>query len=292
VFCFDHVRLALPLLPLMRGGLIKTVIFAHGSESWKRLRAGNRAAFRSASLCITNSHFTLKKMREKISKFQGVACPLGLSPEFPLNIEIPQKHFSHMELTAADGRTRTLSNRIILLVARMDQKEGQKGHRALINIMPKLLEEFPEAQLVFPGPGDDTRNLQKLAESIGIAPSVFLPGFVSAEVLGCLYRRCYMFAMPSKQEGFGLAYLEAMNYAKPCIGCFNQGAEDVIIDGETGFLIHDPNDPAELLRVIRTLLQEPERARTFGIAGFNRLHEHFTSSQYQNRVKEQIAKFL
>ena len=124
----------------------------------------------------------------------------------------------------------------------MDQREGKKGHRDLINVLPALLGEFPEVQVVLPGPGDDRNNLQALAQRKGVAPSVFLPGFVSTETLRSLYRDCYAFVLPSQQEGFGLAYLEAMNYAKPCVGCYDQGAEDVIVHGESGFLVHDPHN--------------------------------------------------
>ena len=61
------------------------------------------------------------------------------------------------------------------------------------------------------------------------------------------------------QGGFGLVYLEAMNYAKPCVGCFGDGGEDVIVDGETGLLVHDPNDAQELQQVLIELLEDPAR---------------------------------
>lgn len=292
VFCFDHVRLFLPLLPLAAAGLVKTIIFAHGSEAWKRMRRTSRWSFQCASLCLTNSYFTLKKMREQISKFNGEACPLGLSPEFPLHKEVLEAPEGNVKLKAGDGETRTLKNRVLLLVARMDRNEKEKGHRELINVMPELLKEYPDVQLVFPGPGDDRENLQELTQRKGVAPLVFLPGFVSLETLQCLYRHCYAFVMPSKQEGFGLAYLEAMNYAKPCVGCFDQGAEDVIVHSETGFLVRDPSDSQELLEVLCALLRDPERARTLGRRGFERLHERFTSRHVQARLKEQISRVL
>ncbi len=47
-----------------------------------------------------------------------------------------------------------------------------------------------------------------------------------------LYSQCYAFVVPSKQEGFGLVHLEAMNFGKPCVGCFDDGAADVNVDGE------------------------------------------------------------
>ncbi|MEE8303980.1 MAG: glycosyltransferase family 4 protein [Candidatus Tectomicrobia bacterium] len=290
--CFDHVTLALPVLPLAAAGVVKTIILAHGSEAWKRLRQTSRWSLQYASLCLTNSQFTLGKMRQHIANFNGEACPLGLSPAFALNREMPGASEAHAAFEAADGRTRTLGKRYLLLVARMDQREGKKGHRDLINVLPALLGEFPEVQVVLPGPGDDRNNLQALAQRKGVAPSVFLPGFVSTETLRSLYRDCYAFVLPSQQEGFGLAYLEAMNYAKPCVGCYDQGAEDVIVHGESGFLVHDPHNAQELLGILQALLRHPELTQQLGRNGFARLHNGFTSRHYQDRLKKNLARVL
>jgi phosphatidylinositol alpha-1,6-mannosyltransferase len=292
VYCFDHVTLALPVLPLAAGCIVKTIIFAHGSESWKRIRHTSCWSIQCASLCLANSHFTLRKMRERIPKFNGVACPLGLSPAFFLNGEFLTNLVEPITLRAADGETRPLSNQVLLLVARMDSRERQKGHGQLISLLPTLLQAFPDVQLVFPGPGDDRQNWQGLAQRLGVAYAVFLPGFVPIETLKQLYQQCYALVMPSKQEGFGLVYLEAMNYAKPCVGCFDDGAEDVIVHGKTGYLVRDPNDARELCGVLGRLLRDPEHAQQLGKRGFERLHKHFTAEHVQARLREQIGKVL
>jgi glycosyltransferase involved in cell wall biosynthesis len=98
--------------------------------------------------------------------------------------------------------------------------------------------------------------------------------------------------MPSTQEGFGLVYLEAMNYAKPCVGCRAAGAADVIVDGETGFLVEGPIDRREMLTVLRRLLADPVRAQAMGRRGLERLHRSFTAHHYQQRVKAAIAGVL
>jgi hypothetical protein len=90
--------------------------------------------------------------------------------------------------------------------------------------------------------------------------------------------------MPSRQEGFGLVYLEAMNYGKPCVGCYDDGAEEVIVPGETGWLVRDPANQAELQDVLRSLLTDPAEAKARGTNGFHRLHERFTSQHHQERI--------
>ncbi|MCH7562947.1 MAG: glycosyltransferase family 4 protein, partial [Gemmatimonadetes bacterium] len=162
----------------------------------------------------------------------------------------------------------------------------------LIGVLPALLSTWPDVQLVFPGPGEDRNNLRALAARKGVAASVFLPGLVSNETLMRLYRRCYAFVMPSRQEGFGLVYLEAMNFGKPCVGCFDQGAAEVIVHGETGLLVEDPGDADELLGALHAILRQPEYAKELGRRGFQRLLEHFTATHVQACLKEKLAAIL
>ena len=252
-------------------------------------------SFKNASLCLTNSNFTLNKMDERIPEFNGKACPLGLSSLFPLNKMIPKSdHHSGeaIQLTAVDEQQHKLGDRVLLLVGRMDPAERKKGHYPLLTILPDLHQIYPDIQLVFPGPGEDNPNLEKLTVNLGVSSSVFFPGLVSVEMLARLYECCYAYVMPSKQEGFGLTYLEAMNYGKPCIGCFDDGAEDVIVHGETGFLVQNPDDGNELMRTLRMLLDDPAKATKMGEKGFERLHQHFTAQHVQDRIKRHIAGVL
>ncbi len=289
---FDHVRLAWPILPLAACGAVRTVIFAHGWEAWKQVRRTSRWSFQAASLCLANSGFTLRKMRHTLTRFKGRTCLLGLSPLFALNVAIPEPSAATIRLEAADGVSRPLGERVLLLVARLDPRERLKGHRELIRVLPALRSHDPDVQLVFPGPGADRKNLIALARGLGVASSVFLPGWLPVVELRRLYESCYAFVMPSRQEGFGLVYLEAMNAGKPCVGCWDDGAEDVIVPGETGLLVRHPSEPAQLISALRTLLDDPYAARTMGAKGFKRLHALFTSEHVQSRIKSHLAEMF
>jgi phosphatidyl-myo-inositol dimannoside synthase len=291
-FIFDHVTLAKPLLPLIVTRSVRSVIFAHGSESWKRIRSTSRWLFSSATLVLTNSHFTLKKMRTRIACFNGVACPLGLAPDVPLNATPPTPAREPLLLKDAGGQMCALGRRVCLLVGRMHPQEREKGHYELLKVWPQILSEFTDAQLVFAGPGEDRENIARLARDRGVGNSVFLPGMVARELLLQLYELCYAFTMPSRQEGFGLVYLEAMNAAKPCLGCRDGGAEDVIVNGETGLLIRNPIENDELQSALRRLLRDPDAAREMGQRGFERLHANFTAQHVQQRIHDQLATVI
>jgi len=288
---FDHVTLALPLLPFIRIAWTRSIIFAHGSESWRRVRRTSRWLFSSATLVLTNSHFTLRKMGQRGVRGNVVPCPLGLAPEFELNAA-PEPPGPLPSLVNASGSTRQLGSRVCLLVGRMHPQEREKGHYELLQVWPEIIREFPAAQLVFAGPGDDRENIAQLARERGVGDSVFVPGTVSPETLRQLYAGCYAFTMPSKQEGFGLVYLEAMNAAKPCLGCWDDGAEDVIVHEETGLLVRDPRDASELGAALGRLLSDPGEAREMGKRGFDRLHAHFTAAHVQQRLHEQLTKVI
>lgn len=292
LYIFDHVRLALPLSPFMALGFRNCVIMAHGSESWRRIRPSSRWLFRRARLCLTNSRFTLKKMRETFAGFNGVDCRLGLSPEYKLSEKLPEPTGEPLMLRSVDGVERKIGDRMFLLVGRMDSAEREKGHTQLLDIWYKVMTKYSTAQLVFAGPGNDRDQLCFQARRIGIADSVFIPGERPTDAMQKLYRKCYAFVMPSKQEGFGLVYLEAMNYAKPCIGCFDNGSEDVILDGKTGFLIHNPDDREELEGAIERLLESESESYILGVQGWKRLHEHFTARHAQQRMVERLTPLL
>ncbi len=292
LFLFDYLRLARPLLPLLLAGQAQVVVFAHGWDYWKRLRRLDAQILKHATLCLTNSFFTLRKMQERLPGFRGAACPLGLSPRVRLNPALPLGPAPAFSLTSADGQIRSVGERMLLLTGRMEPGERHKGHYPLLEVWPALLRRHPDVQLVLAGPGSDREALRKLSLEKGIGSSVFLPGHVSDELLAQLYLRSYAFVMPSLQEGFGLVYLEAMNYGKPCVGCWDQGAEDVIVHGETGLLLHDPWNREELLQVLRQLLENPEMAGEMGSRGFRRLHDHFTAERFQARFRQHLAGIL
>ena len=89
--------------------------------------------------------------------------------------------------------------------------------------------------------------------------------------------------MPSRGEGFGLVYLEAMRAARPCIAARNGAATEIVVDGETGLLV-DPLDPGEIAAAIGRLLGFPELARRLGQAGRRRYEQSFTLRNYRERL--------
>jgi len=149
--------------------------------------------------------------------------------------------------------------------------------------LPRLLAELPTTRLVVAGDGDDRPRLEARAAALGLAPQVCFTGFVSEATLGELYRRAALFVMPSRGEGFGLVYLEAMRAGKPCVAARASAAAEIVADQETGLLV-DPEDPADLAAALGRLLADPELARAMGERGRRRGERLFTPERFRQRL--------
>jgi glycosyltransferase involved in cell wall biosynthesis len=88
--------------------------------------------------------------------------------------------------------------------------------------------------------------------------------------------------MPSRGEGFGLTYLEAMSAGLPCVGSVHDAAPEIVEDGVTGFLI-DQGNKAQLVDRLRVLLTDPARRLEMGRHGRDRWEREFTYEQFRSR---------
>jgi phosphatidylinositol alpha-1,6-mannosyltransferase len=114
--------------------------------------------------------------------------------------------------------------------------------------------------------------------------AVLFAGFVTEATLAELWKRIAVFAMPSGGEGFGLVYLEAMRASIPCIGSTADAAREIVVDGETGYLVDRAVSPTIAVAVTR-LLKDGELRRKTGDAGRRRYLAEFTYDRYLSRLK-------
>jgi glycosyltransferase involved in cell wall biosynthesis len=108
---------------------------------------------------------------------------------------------------------------------------------------------------------------------------------VSDAELAEIYRASHVFAMPSRGEGFGLVFAEAMAHGLPCIASRLDAGSEVVVDGETGVHV-DPDDEADLLRALMALLTDPALRRRLGDAGRMRAQMLFGLDGFNARISE------
>lgn len=250
-------------------------VFLHGTEAWKPLRNADRALLRGAALRLANSEYTARQaLAANPDIGRVVACPLAL-PEprcasSGSNVHLPPPF-------AEPG------NLVVLIVGALRSDERYKGHDQLIEAWPAVVAAIPRAHLAIVGDGDDRPRVQALAEESGVRASITLLGFVSDNVLSACYDRAALFAMPSRGEGFGLVYIEAMAHRVACIGSKQDAAGEVIKDGVTGVLV-DQHDVAATAAAIVSLLQDTDRCRAMGIAGQARVRTEFSVRAFRSRL--------
>jgi glycosyltransferase involved in cell wall biosynthesis len=100
-------------------------------------------------------------------------------------------------------------------------------------------------------------------------------GFVPHDQLQQLYARAAVVACPSRREGFGVACLEAMAHARPVVAGNVGGLRDLVVDGETGYLV-EPGDRGALRHALERLLADRDLRRRLGAAGRERARERFS----------------
>lgn len=280
-----HPHLA-PVVQLMkaRGGF-RSVVFAHGVEVWEPLGWPRGAALRGADLVVGPSSDTVRHLvtdqRIPESKVRRIAW--GLDPDFEARVRAA----TELPLPQAFPR----AGQVILTVGRWDRAEKYKGADTLIASMPGVLQKIPGASLVLVGDGDDRTRLEQLSHDCGVSERVhFLLG-LSGEELSACYANCAVFALPSRGEGFGLVFLEAMAYSKAVIGGAHGGVPDIVEEGVSGRLVPF-GDVGLLTGALEGLLSNPERAREMGARGRERVESEFTFEKFQARLSAVLQEVL
>jgi len=148
-----------------------------------------------------------------------------------------------------------------------------KGQRHLIEAMPMVLAQVPDARLVVLGEGPLRPQLEHRVKQLHLERHVVLPGFRD-DVLACI-KGFDLFVLSSETEGLGTSLLDAMAAAKACIGTRAGGIPEAVAHEETGLIV-PTHDPAALAQAIVQLLQDEPRRRRMGEAGRARATEKFS----------------
>ncbi|MGQ0733700.1 MAG: glycosyltransferase [Acidobacteriota bacterium] len=149
---------------------------------------------------------------------------------------------------------------------------AHKGQKHLIDAMPLVLREVPDAHLIILGEGDLRGPLERQVKDLGLERRVLLPGF-REDVLQ-LTKTADLFVMSSVTEGLGSTVLDAMAMRLAVVGTRAGGIPEAVVDGQTGLLV-PPGDPPALAAAVIELLKNPSQRATFGEAGFRRVADTF-----------------
>jgi glycosyltransferase involved in cell wall biosynthesis len=220
----------------------------HGIEAWDIHHQGRIAALKEADRVLAVSHHTKDRLLQQVQ----------LAPERVriLSNTVDANRFrpgpKPLHLLSRHGLS--VSRKIMLTVARLVGAERYKGYDTILHALPAIRRSVPEVHYILAGEGPDRPRVEELVQDLGLHDCVTLTGFVPDAELVDYYNLCDVFAMPSKGEGFGIVYLEAMACGKPVLAGNKDGSVDALRGGEFGVLI-DPDSIEEIASALIQLLQ-------------------------------------
>ena len=190
-----------------------------------------------------------------------------LAPAVDPEIFNPRNQIAAQSFRKDRGLT---ESKVIVCVSRLMERKGQDS---LIEAMPRILSEIPQAHIVIVGGGSYEPQLRKLVETAGVTSAVTFTGKVPYEDLPTWYAIGDVFAMPCRTrnggwdvEGLGIVFLEASATGLSVIAGDSGGAPDAVKQGVTGLVV-DGTNQGELAEALISVLGNPDVAQRMGQAG-------------------------
>jgi teichuronic acid biosynthesis glycosyltransferase TuaC len=251
---------------------IPFVVTIHGLDVFNRcFQRGIAAAWRKkSSLHVYEKAARVICISEKVRDLLTQESNQKVSSEVVYNGTDPE-FFAPASL---DGASSFQASPTILVVGTL---LAGKGQELVLRALARLKDRYPALQAEFIGDGAHRDRFIALAQELQVADRVHFLGRRTRSEVAEAMRRCTLFVLPSRFEGLGCVYLEAMASGKPAIGCRGQGIGEIIEDGVNGALT--PVDGLdELAHKLQALLADSELRTRIGVAARQTILDRFTLS--------------
>src|SRR5205085_1359964 len=218
------------LLPLARLTGQKPLLITHGIEAWKPLRdpLSNRLVHQVRGV-VSVSALTRDRFLSW-SHFTGETFVLPNA----IRADYYGVRSKNVDLVA---RYKIFGKRVLLTLGRIVAAERYKGFDEVLEVLPQL-----DRNVVYmiAGHGSDVDRLARKAAELGVADRTIFTGFIEEREKADLYNLADVYVMPSRGEGFGFVFLEAMACGVPAIASCHDGGREALRGGELGTLV-DPS---------------------------------------------------
>lgn len=261
----------LKLMPLIGARGRPNVLFLHGIECWKKIDGAVARGLDEIDLFLSNSDFTWQRFIEANPRWAA-----ALHATVALGVGVPEpRDIVPSTIPAA------------VMIGRMAKGEGYKGHEEVIRAWPRVSRAVPGAELWIAGGGDAAADLISLAAASEVADRIRFFGIISDADKDRLLRQSRCLVLPSRGEGFGLVYLEAMRLGRPCLASVHDAGKEVVEPPHAG-LAANPENPDDLAHAIARLLTPGPEWDAWSHSARERYESAFTAAHFQRRLRAAI----
>ena len=283
VVILTHINLALVGLIIKKiNPKTKVWLIAHGIEVWRPLSFFQNAFLKHCDKVVSVSNFTKQQMmsRHDISEDKCAILNNAVDPfmQLPTTFVKPQHLLDRYNLTP--------DNPVIYTLTRLANSEQYKGHDQVIKLISRLKVKYPGIKYVLSGQYDvnEEIRLKNMIARYGIEDDVILTGFIAEKDIPDYFLLADIFVLPSKKEGFGIVFIEALACGLPVICGNADGSIDAIRNGELGKAVNTDNLD-ELEAAISNVLETSPSPQKRDSLQKKCLH-YFNEDAYMNNLEE------
>jgi glycosyltransferase involved in cell wall biosynthesis len=248
---FGHINLMFPLGILFNLFSKKhIVLITHGIDIWRPLTWYKKLSLKFVNSIWTVSEYTRSRILDLYPfLYNKVHILYNTIP-----VEIEKKSLEVDRNYLKHKYNIPLESKILLSVCRISSGEKEKGYDKILDILPRLLKQH---QLFYVLAGkaeaDELERLKNKTKLLGVTSNVIFTGEFESQYLNSIYASSDVFVLPSKKEGFGIVFIEALLQNLPVIAGNKDGSVDALQFGDTGFLI-DPDNIEMLYTILHDVL--------------------------------------
>lgn len=247
----DAVRRALPDVPL--------VVSVHGGDV---LATPHRSAYARRTVERALGHATLVLANSAGTEARARALGAHQTTVVHLGTDVP-----------ATIPPRTDLRPTLVTVGHL---VARKRHADVLHALAALAPTHPDLRYVIVGDGPERRPLEALIAQLGLVDRVELTGQLAPAEARARAAEADLFVLPSTDEAFGVASIEAMAAGVPAIGCAGEDGPDEIAAHGEGLVRVPPHDVTALATTIGSLLADPTRLTQLAAAARATVEQHFT----------------